>query len=171
MILCATDPAMISAAEKGNVYNINYDGGSLTGAKAGTGMKLYIDADKIRIMKDKIEVLAVPAPTSARIVCAIITLMPSMRVRSIPLIRSSSSRRLNRKLGGRRCALRTRLRRANAYRRPKIFLTGDTRFYRDWHREVHLRDANQAWGNSVKLHGVMEIDSDRVERTVHVKPF
>src|ERR1700685_4061064 len=35
-------------------------------------------------------------PTSATMVWAIITLTPSMRVRSIPLIRYSSSRRLNR---------------------------------------------------------------------------
>src|ERR1700730_13864506 len=39
--------------------------------------------------------LLMSRPTSAMMVCAIITLIPSIRVRSIPLIRYSSPRRLN----------------------------------------------------------------------------
>jgi len=61
VILCATVPAMVFAAEAGNAYNINYDGGSLQNAKAGTSMKLFLDADRIRILKDKKEVIAIPA--------------------------------------------------------------------------------------------------------------
>ena len=52
---------MVFAAEAGNAYKINYDGGSLQNAKAGTSMKLFLDADRIRIMKDKKEVIAIPA--------------------------------------------------------------------------------------------------------------
>jgi len=66
VVLCATVPALF-AAETGNAYNINYDGGSLPGAKAGTGMKLYIDADKIRIMKDKAEVITISASSVTEI--------------------------------------------------------------------------------------------------------
>jgi hypothetical protein len=43
-----------------NSYKIEYDGGSVPNAKAGTGMKLYIDSDKIRLLKDKVEVVVIP---------------------------------------------------------------------------------------------------------------
>lgn len=42
-------------------YKIAYDGGSIQNAKAGTGMKLYIDGTNIRIIKDKTEVAVIPA--------------------------------------------------------------------------------------------------------------
>jgi hypothetical protein len=61
VVLCLTVPAMVFAIEKGNVYNIKYDGGSLPDVKAGVEMKLYIDPDKIRISKDKIDVVVIPA--------------------------------------------------------------------------------------------------------------
>ena len=60
VILCVTVPATSFAAEKGNVYNIRYDGGSLQDLKAGTDVKLYLDADKVRIERDKKEVVAIP---------------------------------------------------------------------------------------------------------------
>jgi CxxC motif-containing protein (DUF1111 family) len=44
-----------------NSYKIAYDGGSIPGLKAGTDMKLIIDGDKIRIVKDKQEVAVIPA--------------------------------------------------------------------------------------------------------------
>jgi hypothetical protein len=50
-----------SAFAGDNSYKIVYDGGSLPDAKAGTGMKLYIDGNNIRIKKDKTEVAVVPA--------------------------------------------------------------------------------------------------------------
>jgi hypothetical protein len=53
VLLCATVPNMaLAATEKQPSYKIIYDGGSLPDAKAGTDMKLYIDSDKIRIVKD-----------------------------------------------------------------------------------------------------------------------
>ena len=61
LMLCAAVPLAVSAADKGNSYKIAYDGGSLVSEKAGTGMRLYLDSDKIRIMKDKTEVASIPA--------------------------------------------------------------------------------------------------------------
>ena len=61
VILCAIIPATSFAADAGNVYNINYDGGSIPGAKAGTSMKVYVDSSQIRIMKDKAEIVTIPA--------------------------------------------------------------------------------------------------------------
>lgn len=58
---------MVSAAEAGNVYSIKYDGGSVPDVKAGNDMKLYIESDKIRILKDKKEVLVVPAASITEI--------------------------------------------------------------------------------------------------------
>jgi hypothetical protein len=52
-LLCATVPVTIYAAtDQQPSYKIIYDGGSLSDAKAGTDLKLYIDSDKIRIVKD-----------------------------------------------------------------------------------------------------------------------
>jgi hypothetical protein len=44
-----------------NSYKIAYDGGSLPDVKAGTDMKLFIEGDKIRIVKDKNDVVVIPA--------------------------------------------------------------------------------------------------------------
>jgi hypothetical protein len=43
---------MLFAASEQPSYKIIYDGGSLTTAKAGTDMKLFIDSDRIRITRD-----------------------------------------------------------------------------------------------------------------------
>jgi len=52
-------PISVFAGDSG--YKIAYDGGSIQDAKAGTGMKLYIDGGNIRVMKDKTEIAVVPA--------------------------------------------------------------------------------------------------------------
>jgi hypothetical protein len=59
LILCLLFPISAIAAENG--YKIDYDGGSLPNAKAGTSMKLVIDGSNIRILKDKTEVTVIPA--------------------------------------------------------------------------------------------------------------
>lgn len=59
IFLCVLFP--LSAVAGDNGYKIVYDGGSLANAKAGTDMHLYIDGSNIRIMKDKIEIAAIPA--------------------------------------------------------------------------------------------------------------
>ncbi|HLY41971.1 MAG TPA: hypothetical protein VKR52_12210 [Terracidiphilus sp.] len=57
--LCLLFPLAAFASDNG--YKIAYDGGSLQNAKAGTGMRLYIDGSNIRIMKDKTEIAVIPA--------------------------------------------------------------------------------------------------------------
>lgn len=52
-------PFAVIAAD--NSYKVMYDGGSIDGAKSGTGMKLYLEQGRIRIVKDKNEVIAIPA--------------------------------------------------------------------------------------------------------------
>src|SRR5580704_10478900 len=58
-LMCLVFP--LSAFAGDNAYKIAYDGGSIQNAKAGTGMKLYIDGTNIRIIKDKTEVALIPA--------------------------------------------------------------------------------------------------------------
>jgi hypothetical protein len=59
IILCILFP--ISATAGDNSYKIVYDGGSLSDAKAGTDMHLFIESNSIRIMKDKAEIAVIPA--------------------------------------------------------------------------------------------------------------
>lgn len=59
VFLCLLFP--ICAVAGDGSYKIAYDGGSLSNAKAGTEMKLYIDGSNIRIKKDKEEVAVIPA--------------------------------------------------------------------------------------------------------------
>ena len=58
ILMCLVFPLSVFASDNG--YKIAYDGGSIENAKAGTGMKLYIDGSNIRIMKDKTEIAIVP---------------------------------------------------------------------------------------------------------------
>lgn len=60
VLLSAVIP-LLAAADNG--YKVAYDGGSITDAKAGTGMKLYFEATQIEILKGK-DVL-VKLPTTA----------------------------------------------------------------------------------------------------------
>ncbi len=57
--LCVLFPVAALAGDNG--YKIAYDGGSIQGIKSGTDVKLYIDGDKIRVLKDKREIAVVPA--------------------------------------------------------------------------------------------------------------
>lgn len=67
LALCVTVPVTSFAVEKGNVYNVKYDGGSLQDLKAGTDAKLYVDADRVRIVRDKREVVVIPAASVTEI--------------------------------------------------------------------------------------------------------
>ena len=42
-------------------YKLTYDGGSVSGLKTGAHTKLYLDQNQIRIVKDREDVLAIPA--------------------------------------------------------------------------------------------------------------
>ena len=58
-VLCITMPIAMSAADNG--YKVAYDGGSISDLKAGTGLKLYIDSNQIRLLRDNTNVITIPA--------------------------------------------------------------------------------------------------------------
>jgi hypothetical protein len=58
--LCVMVPSAVFGATD-NSYKVAYDGGSIPGTKAGDGLKLFIDTDRIRLMKGKEEVITIPA--------------------------------------------------------------------------------------------------------------
>jgi hypothetical protein len=59
IFLCMIFPISAVAGENG--YKIAYDGGSIPEAKAGTNMKLYIEGNNIRIVRDKTDIAVIPA--------------------------------------------------------------------------------------------------------------
>jgi hypothetical protein len=50
-----------------NGYKVTYDGGSVADMKSGAGMKLVIDGNQIRLVKDKSDVLVVAASSVTEI--------------------------------------------------------------------------------------------------------
>jgi hypothetical protein len=58
-ILCIMLPLSTFAGDNG--YKVTYDGGSVADVKTGAGMRLTLDANQIRLFKDKTEVIVVPA--------------------------------------------------------------------------------------------------------------
>ncbi len=63
VLLCFFVPltAFASDKEKENSYKVVYDGGSLQGLKAGTDVKLFIEPTQIRLVKDKADLVVIPA--------------------------------------------------------------------------------------------------------------
>lgn len=59
IFLCMIFP--VSAFAGDNSYKIAYDGGSISNLKAGTDLRLFLDGNNIRIMKDKTEITVIPA--------------------------------------------------------------------------------------------------------------
>ncbi|MGD1024485.1 MAG: hypothetical protein ABR880_16985 [Candidatus Sulfotelmatobacter sp.] len=57
--LCLAVPLMVFAGDNG--YKVIYDGGSIPDTKAGTGMKLFIEQNQVRLVKDKAGVVTIPA--------------------------------------------------------------------------------------------------------------
>jgi hypothetical protein len=64
-VLCIAIPVSVGAAD--GSYKVMYDGGSVVEVKAGTGLKLYIEGNQIRFVKDKNTVLTVPAASVTEI--------------------------------------------------------------------------------------------------------
>ena len=62
LLLCALMPIAAVAADTG--YNVKYDGGSVTNVKAGNGVRLFIEGNQIRIVKDKTDVATIPASSA-----------------------------------------------------------------------------------------------------------
>jgi hypothetical protein len=58
-ILCCTIPLVVFASE--NSYKVKYDGGSVSDLKTGEDVKLVLDQNKIRFVKDGKEIVVVPA--------------------------------------------------------------------------------------------------------------
>jgi hypothetical protein len=65
VVLCFVIPLTVFAGD--NSYKVNYDGGSIPDTKAGTGMKLYIDSNQIRLVRNKTDVIAIPASSITEI--------------------------------------------------------------------------------------------------------
>jgi hypothetical protein len=59
IVLCVVMPLTVFGGDNG--YKVTYDGGSIADAKAGTGMKLFIDSNQVRLVRDRGEVIAIPA--------------------------------------------------------------------------------------------------------------
>ena len=59
LLLCIIFPLALLAGD--NSYKVTYDGGSLPDSKAGTGMKLFIEANQVRLVRDKTDVITIPA--------------------------------------------------------------------------------------------------------------
>jgi hypothetical protein len=59
LMLSILVPMAVFAADTG--YKVTYDGGSLPAIKSGTGMKLYIESNQIRLVRDKADVVTIPA--------------------------------------------------------------------------------------------------------------
>jgi CxxC motif-containing protein (DUF1111 family) len=65
VLLCVTIPTLLFAGD--NSYKVTYDGGSLPDIKPGTGVKLYIEANQVRLVKDKTDVITIPATSVTEI--------------------------------------------------------------------------------------------------------
>jgi hypothetical protein len=59
IFLCVVFP--VSAFAGDNSYKVAYDGGSIPGIKAGTDIKIYVEGTNLRVVKDKTELLLIPA--------------------------------------------------------------------------------------------------------------
>jgi len=59
VVLCLAIPMSVFASDNG--YRVTYDGGSVADAKAGTGMKLFIDSNQVRLVREKGDVITIPA--------------------------------------------------------------------------------------------------------------
>jgi hypothetical protein len=58
-LLCTLAPLAVMGGEVG--YKVTYDGGSLPETKGGTGLKMYIEGNQVRFVKDKQDLTTIPA--------------------------------------------------------------------------------------------------------------
>ncbi len=65
LLLCLFVPSLAFAAD--NDYKVVYDGGSLSGIKAGAGAHLVIEANQIRIVEGKETLVSIPAESVTEI--------------------------------------------------------------------------------------------------------
>src|SRR5205085_3901794 len=60
VVLCIAVPMAMFAADAPS-YKVTYDGGSLPNVKAGSGLKMYVEAANVRFVNGKTDVVTVPA--------------------------------------------------------------------------------------------------------------
>lgn len=60
LLLCFMTYLSLFAADAANGYKVKYDGGSLSEAKVGDGMKVVINSDAIKFLKGNTEVTSIP---------------------------------------------------------------------------------------------------------------
>jgi hypothetical protein len=58
-VLCLAFSLAVFAGDNG--YKVVYDGGSIPDTKSGTDMKLFIDSNQVRLVRNKTEVITIPA--------------------------------------------------------------------------------------------------------------
>ena len=71
-VLCFALPVATFAAESQVGYSVTYSGGSLPDVKGGEGLKLYLDATRVRLTRKAHEIVAIPALNNGRFACACI---------------------------------------------------------------------------------------------------
>jgi hypothetical protein len=64
-VLSLVVPAAILAGD--NAYKVTYDGGSVAETKAGTGLKMYIEATQVRFVKDNKDLVTIPTSSVTEI--------------------------------------------------------------------------------------------------------
>lgn len=64
-VLCIVFPAFVLAGDNG--FKVTYDGGSIASTKTGTGLRLFIESNQIRLVKDKQEIATIPASSVTEI--------------------------------------------------------------------------------------------------------
>ena len=57
-VLCILVPTSLFAGD--NSYKVTYDGGSIPDTKAGTGLRLYIETNQIRFVRDRADLVTIP---------------------------------------------------------------------------------------------------------------
>jgi hypothetical protein len=65
LLFCVLLPITMIAEDIG--YKVTYDGGSLPDTKAGVGIKLYIEGDHIRFVRDGRDIASIPAASITEI--------------------------------------------------------------------------------------------------------
>jgi hypothetical protein len=65
LLLCLLIPLSVFAGD--NSYKVTYDGGSLPDLKAGAGVHMFIEQDKVRFVKDAKDLVTVPASSFTEI--------------------------------------------------------------------------------------------------------
>jgi len=65
ILLCIAVPLMAFAGD--NSYKVTYDGGSLPDLKTGTEVKLLIEPNQVRLVRDKTDITTIPASSITEI--------------------------------------------------------------------------------------------------------